>query len=258
MAPWIPPSQMVAVGIQKDQVPNSSLPYGQRLLRSLPIPFLKVANAGFFTVTSNSLASAMPKNSMRRKKRRSLNDLDNAATGGSQRRTKRNSAPTADSRPRKSLSNNVLESDAPTDSIDSLSPTAHSKERESEYQLRLTHAIWEAATTNANPAVDLLVCLERKQDIGFRYADVNREVVIHHGAKDTRVPVENVEWLANRMRRCELRVLEDEGHGLMASARVMGDVLGEVAQEWADWNAITKRSSMLAMQRGERINWPLR
>ena len=86
------------------------------------------------------------------------------------------------------------------------------------------------------------MCLERRSEIGFRYADVSKEMVIHHGAKDTRVPVENVTWLAGRMRRAELRVLEDEGHGLMASAGVMANVLGEVGREWEDWNAITGQS----------------
>lgn len=70
--------------------------------------------------------------------------------------------------------------------------------------------------------------------------DVTRAVVIHHGAKDTRVPVENVRWLGKMMRRCEVRVLEGEGHGLMASAGVMGGVLTEMAGEWEDWNRVTK------------------
>lgn len=230
---------MVAVGIQKDQVPNTSLPYGQRLLRSLPTPFLRVANSGFFAMTSNSLASAMPKNSPKRGKRRSLNDLEStpAQAKTKERRNKRNSLP-IDSAP-EAPSLNRLNSNADAEScITSPPDSAAGRERESEYELRLTHAIWEAATTNANPAVDLLVCLERRQDIGFRYADVGKEIVIHHGAKDTRVPVENIEWLSNRMRRCELRVLEEEGHGLMASAKVMGDVLSEVAKEWEDWNTI--------------------
>ena len=37
------------------------------------------------------------------------------------------------------------------------------------------------------------------------------------------------------MRRCEVRVLEGEGHGLMASAGVMGAVLMEISKEWDDW-----------------------
>jgi len=95
------------------------------------------------------------------------------------------------------------------------------------------------ATSGANPAVDLLVCLERRHTIGFRYVDITRAVVIHHGSKDTRVPVENVRWLGKTMRRCEVRVLEGEGHGLMASAAVMGGVLMEIAREWEDWMKVT-------------------
>ena len=109
------------------------------------------------------------------------------------------------------------------------------RERQTVLDTRLTHAIWELATTNANPAVDLLVCLERRHAIGFRYVDITRPVVIHHGSRDSRVPVDNVRWLAKMMRRCEVRVLEGEGHGLMASAFVMGGVLMEIGKEWDDW-----------------------
>ncbi|EMR64555.1 putative hydrolase protein [Eutypa lata UCREL1] len=114
------------------------------------------------------------------------------------------------------------------------------KERQMTYDMRLTHAIWDLATTGANPAVDLLVCLERRHTIGFRYVDITRPVVIRHGTRDTRVPVDNVRWLGKTMRRCEVRVLEGEGHGLMASASVMGSVLMEIAKEWDDWNRVTK------------------
>jgi hypothetical protein len=109
------------------------------------------------------------------------------------------------------------------------------------YDERLTLCIWANATTNANPAVDLLVCLERSQAIGFRYVDITRAVVIHHGSKDSRVPLENVKWLGNMMRRCEVRVLDGEGHGLMASASVMGSVLTEMAKEWDDWFKVVGR-----------------
>jgi pimeloyl-ACP methyl ester carboxylesterase len=113
------------------------------------------------------------------------------------------------------------------------------KERQETYDTRLTHAIWQLATTGANPAVDLLVCLERRHTIGFRYVDITRPVVIHHGSRDTRVPVDNVRWLGKTMRRCEVRVLEGEGHGLMASAQVMGNVLMEVSREWEEWGRVT-------------------
>jgi len=89
------------------------------------------------------------------------------------------------------------------------------------YNQTLTHRIWALATQNANPAIDLVVCLERRRSIGFRYAEVTRSVVIHHGGKDTRVPLDNVRWLHGVMKRCELRILDEEGHGLMASASAM-------------------------------------
>lgn len=114
-------------------------------------------------------------------------------------------------------------------------------ERREIYDSRLTLAIWALATTNANPAVDLIVCLERQRDIGFMYKDITRAVIIHHGSKDTRVPVENVKWLGRTMRKCEVRVLEGEGHGLMASAAVMGGVLEEMGREWKDWDDAVKK-----------------
>jgi hypothetical protein len=116
---------------------------------------------------------------------------------------------------------------------------AADRERQELYDSRLTHAIWQLATTGANPAVDLLVCLERRHTIGFRYVDITRPVVIHHGSRDTRVPVDNVRWLGKTMRRCEVRVLEGEGHGLMASAQVMGGVLMEISTEWDEWSRVT-------------------
>lgn len=114
------------------------------------------------------------------------------------------------------------------------------RERQSAYDERLTFAIWDRATAHANPATDLIVCLETKQTIGFRYEDINRPVVIHHGSKDSRVPVDNVRWLGKLMRKCEVRILDGEQHGLMASAQVMGNVLTEMAEDWHDWTAVTQ------------------
>lgn len=42
------------------------------------------------------------------------------------------------------------------------------------------------------------------------------------------------------MKRCELRILEGEGHGLMASATVMSEVLAEIGREWDEWAALNK------------------
>ena len=132
------------------------------------------------------------------------------------------------------------------------------RERQVEYTSRLTQRTWDLATRDSNPATDLLVCLERHRDVGFRYTDVGREVVITHGSEDKRVPIANVKWLAEQMNRralglhfdndaresreswadatakggCEVRVLPGEGHGLMASPVIMGDVLTEIAGYW--------------------------
>lgn len=141
------------------------------------------------------------------------------------------------------------------------------KRRKSEFTTRLTQSTWELATKDSNPATDLLVCLERHRDVGFRYTDVTREVVITHGSEDKRVPVGNVKWLADQMNRramggtsssseskeskesintatrarggCEVRVLAGEGHGLMASPMIMGDVLTEIAGYWTQGKRLT-------------------
>lgn len=244
LAPWIPPSQMYKLGPQQDCSPTKSLPYSQRFLRSLPTTFLKAANSNFLSVTSANVTNGLPK-SPRRSKRKSF--IWNGATAlDIQEHANRGNRD--DSLSPKFISSEMAdfskENRPPTRSVSTpasgRSTAENERERRSAYDARLTEAIWDAATTGTNPAVDLLVCLERRQPIGFRYVDITRSVVIHHGSKDSRVPVENVKWLGKMMRRCEVRVLEGEGHGLMASAGVMGNVLMEMAQEWSDWNRVVK------------------
>jgi pimeloyl-ACP methyl ester carboxylesterase len=128
-----------------------------------------------------------------------------------------------------------------TPTVTASSPLLTSPDEQASYDELLTLRIWAAATTRANPAVDLVVCLEHSTPIGFRYVDITRACVIHHGTKDNRVPVENIKWLAGQMRKCEVKVLEGEGHGLMASAGVMGGVLTEMAAEWEEWDRVVKR-----------------
>jgi hypothetical protein len=120
------------------------------------------------------------------------------------------------------------------------SPRLTSEARAVLYNRQLTQRIWTLATHNANPALDLMTCLERKKTIGFRYADITRAIVMRHGAKDNRVPLDNVKFLDSILKRSELRILEDEGHSLMANASVMSSVLSEISQEWAEWDKIAR------------------
>lgn len=253
LAPWIPPSQMSGIGSHKEPLPSGAVPYSQRILRALPTPILKAANSSFMSATSASITSSLPK-SPRRTKRKSIGQqapapapaatetpANNTFTG------RRESTYHLQSPPRRYSDGPIARAAAdPTDPnsetaiIAAATSTVLDRERQTEYDNRLTHSIWELATTNANPAVDLLICLERRQTIGFRYVDITRAVVIHHGSRDTRVPVENVKWLGKTMKRCEVRILEGEGHGLMASAAVMGNVLVEVAKEWEDWTTVVQ------------------
>ncbi|KAF2143603.1 uncharacterized protein K452DRAFT_267809 [Aplosporella prunicola CBS 121167] len=250
LAPWIPPSQMTAVGLHVDSPhPDRQLPRAQRLLRVLPTPLLKVANSTFMSATSASLTRSVPKSPRDRShnKRKTTVSRDTAQLAA-------RLAVAANKRDSMMLMDRVLPDGSALDSAIAnpddpnheaalsakAAMTIAEQNRRREYDTRLTLAVWDLATTNANPAVDLLVCLERSQAIGFRYVDITRPVVIHHGSRDTRVPVDNVKWLGRTMRRCEVRILEGEGHGLMASAVVMGNVLTEVAKEWEDWTAVTK------------------
>ena len=244
LAPWIPPSQMSSASAQQEPLPASALPYSQRFLRALPTTFLRAANSNFLSTTSSSITTSLTK-SPRRSGRRTVSGNEVPVTEVH--------PDTSDACRSSSASPNAHRNDMDTEfGKENLPPVTarrgsgthydllSKEERKAKYDSRLTEAIWNAATTGANPAVDLLVCLERRQPIGFRYVDITRAVVIHHGSKDTRVPVENVRWLGKTMRRCEVRILEGEGHGLMASAGVMGNVLMEISGEWDDWNRIVK------------------
>lgn len=265
LAPWIPPSQMNVFGSSQALPPTNAIPTSQRILRALPTPFLKAANSSFMSATSSSITSSLPKNNSRRNKRKST-----VPTGRDSAQTRRDAAPSLD---KENITQGGLDGKrfpvSANENMDRFRPADNEfnpqkaiiaaaadaiadKERQMTYDMRLTHAIWELATTGANPAVDLLVCLERRHTIGFRYVDITRPVIIHHGSRDTRVPVENVKWLGKTMRRCEVRVLEGEGHGLMASATVMGSVLMEISKEWEDWAMLTN-SKQRTDERGRSL-----
>jgi pimeloyl-ACP methyl ester carboxylesterase len=251
LAPWIPPSQMNVFGAQNVSPPANSLPTSQRILRALPTPMLKVANSKFMSATSSSITSSLPKKQSRNKRKSTGRETPapsgrNTVTPGPEREYGRNSTVYPDPNETSNLEKAAKDITDPNHEAAVLAVAANDladKERQVTYDSRLTHAIWDLATSGANPAVDLLVCLERRHTIGFRYVDITRPVMVHHGSKDTRVPVENVRWLGKTMKRCEVRVLEGEGHGLMASAVVMGNVLMDIAREWEDWSKVTGATS---------------
>ncbi|KAI1320867.1 alpha/beta-hydrolase [Xylariaceae sp. FL0255] len=264
LAPWIPPSQMNVFGTTQASPPTNAIPTSQKILRALPTTFLKAANSSFMTATSSSITSSLPKNSPRRGKKKSgaattpsnkqqdlISSLDKENMLGGEEVLNASPAdlPSADKRYTATSQDPVLSA---------AEEAMAEKERQMTYDTRLTHAIWDLATTGANPAVDLLVCLERRHTIGFRYVDITRPIVIHHGSKDTRVPVDNVRWLGQAMRRCEVRVLEGEGHGLMASASVMGSVLMEISKEWDDWTRLTNPGKRGMEERGRNMRATVR
>ncbi len=233
---------MAAFGTQQEALPVSSLPYTQRFLRSLPTPFLRAANSSFLSTTSTSITTRLSK-TPRQSKHKNIALETHGRTNDCSRFS--SSAPDYACTEASLSKEAVLLDDSRTNrrGMGPLTSRMAKRESESIYDRLLTEAIWNAATVGANPAVDLLVCLERRQSIGFRYVDITRSVVIHHGSKDTRVPVENVKWLGKTMRRCEVRILDGEGHGLMASAAVIGGVLMEMAKEWEDWMRLVQGKS---------------
>lgn len=259
LAPWIPPSQMIPIGASAAADSPTSLPRSQRFLRLLPTSFLKLSNSSL--LSSRHAVGGSPK-TPNSKSRRS-NDTRGNSVFTSPRPSMGGSRHNADHTTSFSLFSSARASGrtsferqqqlSPLDDIvevpsdhninsavmdaGSLGPRAHphsahaSTSRQQRYDALLTPAVWELATRKANPAVDLLVCLERNHKIGFRYADISQPVVIHHGSKDARVPLDNVKWLAKTMQRAEVRVLDGEGHGLMASASVIGAVLVEMGKD---------------------------
>ena len=288
LAPWIPPSQLEAISHPAASAPPAgALPRSQRFLRVLPTPLLKAANSSFMTATSTSLKPA--KRSGKAESPRRGEPARPTSSRGDTRPPSRNAHRPDIGHRRESLmlmdqympDVNQMENFPMTAKEDNgesllsrtpsfkmgatatpmdpsfefaasaLNAAEHTeKERKTEYTSQLTQRIWELATRDSNPATDLLVCLERHRDVGFRYTDVNRQVVITHGSEDKRVPVANVKWLAEQMNRralretssidlsanggCEVRVLEGDGHGLMASPIIMGDLLTEISRYWAN------------------------
>ncbi|KAH0561946.1 hypothetical protein GP486_003342 [Trichoglossum hirsutum] len=270
LAPWIPPSQMAAIGSQQELPPAGAVPTSQRILRALPTPILKAANSSFMSATSSSITSSLPR-TPRRKRLSGGRDTPAptgrdtpALTGNRDSLLYPNSNtsmnPDLDMGQMAKSATNTDNATSEAVILAAAASTLAEKERQTTYDTRLTQAIWSLATRGANPAVDLLVCLERRQTIGFRYVDITRSVVIHHGSRDTRVPVENVKWLGKTMRRCEVRVLPGEGHGLMASASVMSGILMEVAKEWEDWMRVVhgKGSTSRRETIGTGSEWEVR
>lgn len=247
LAPWIPPSQMAPIGISQDSPPTQQLPRSQRFLRALPPSLLKVANSTFLSATSASLQRTGPKNSPKnRRKSIAPQTVQPQQPRPSMKDDRRQSMMMMDQMmPNASTLNLPSPGDSNYDAVKRMQEALSNAELEHQraFDERLTFAIWDRATANANPATDLIVCLETKQAIGFRYEDINRPVVIHHGSKDSRVPADNVRWLGKLMRKCEVRILEGEQHGLMASAQVMGNVLTEMASDWEDWTSIVNQKT---------------
>lgn len=236
LAPWIPPSMMAPLGQSQDAPPTTVLPRSQRLLRVLPASFLRVANSSFLNATSGNLARSLPK-APTKGKRRSLTKEPNARQSGPHNEA----LITMDQVVFQGSTLDLAASDPTNPNYEAalqFKEALEDAQRERrEFEDHLTFGIWGRATARANPATDLAVCLELKHPIGFRYEDVTRGCVIHHGSKDSRVPVDNVRWLGRVMRRCEVRILDGEQHGLMASPHVMSNVLSEIAREWEDWTA---------------------
>jgi pimeloyl-ACP methyl ester carboxylesterase len=293
LAPWVPPSQLEAISHAEPAPPSNPLPRSQRFLRVIPAPFLKAANTSFMTATSASLKPVSKRknySNMKTPPPRRAPEVpwnQRPTSGDKPEYNRRESMMLMDQympettpleawpldmsgengySPAIRNGSLVLSATAiPTDpsfnyATSGLNAAEHAEsQRQSEYTSRLTQRTWDLATRDSNPATDLLVCLERHRDVGFRYTDVGRDMIITHGSDDKRVPIANVKWLAEQINRralalkadpgarelrrnswaemqsktrCEVRVLPGEGHGLMASPSIMSDVLEEIAGYW--------------------------
>lgn len=290
LAPWIPPSQMETASYPTESsTPAAVLPRSQRLLRVLPTPFLRAANSSFMASASASLNKSAnkrkPSGTGSYPPSPEYAEFPNRSQGAKRPTTSGGDRPDFSRRESLMLMDQYMPSSNPMENFPirgrgrSTSPDKHEslmlsatatptdpaftyastalnaaehaeRERQAVYSSRLTQRTWEYAIRDSNPATDLLVCLERHREVGFRYTDISAAVVITHGAEDKRVPVGNVRWLGDQMNRavlanpasefetrnggCEVRVLEDEGHGLMASPTIMGDVLTEISGYWRE------------------------
>ena len=191
-----------------------SFPATHRFLRVLPVPIIKVAGSFLkekeYDGRSNGMTSP-------REVRRS------ATLPGSSRTRSMNSTITSDFAAKEG----------------SETSSASGKEND------LVAAIWAAATRDSNAVVDLLTSLERPHTVGFTYFDVTLPVMIRHGSKDDRVPLERVAWMTKAMNmarpdNAELKVIQGAQHGLMARADVMSDVFEEVARESHKWDGCNR------------------
>jgi hypothetical protein len=185
-----------------------SFPATHRFLRVLPVPIIKVAG-----------------NFLREK------EYDGKSNGMTSPKEGRRSTSIPPSRNYRSISSaDVKDLDFGAGVSPSLTP-----------ENDLVAAIWAAATRDSNATVDLLTSLERPHTVGFTYFDVTLPVVIRHGNKDERVPLERVMWMTKamnmaRQNNAELKVIEGAHHGLMARADVMSDVLEEIARDSHAWD----------------------
>ncbi|KAK5018795.1 hypothetical protein LTR39_000777, partial [Cryomyces antarcticus] len=202
LAPWIPPSQMSPIGYgatNPNAAPVGALPRSQRFLRILPTPFLKAANSTFMGGSNRGTwvwkGPKSPDRSSKDKRRSSMQP--SPGPGGRPSAANRRESMMLMDQVLPNSSNLSIAADGPAPPGNPDNPdwdeedeaiAAGLAEHRRMLDERLTLRTWDMATTHANPAVDLLVCLERHRDIGFRYVDITRPVVIRHGSRDTRVP----------------------------------------------------------------------
>ena len=245
LAPWIPPSQMSkGASMGPDAQPVVNQPMSHRILSVLPTSMLKVANSRFLSTTNASVDIKTQPG--RKKQQMDILERELSQTYAELNNSSFSLPPELDRSQmfrnmNKEVRNNTPSPELRTSTTERpSSPRISGEARAALYNSHLTHRIWTMATLNANPAIDLMTCLERKKPIGFRYADITRAIVIRHGAKDTRVPLDNVKFLDSVLKRSELRILENEGHSLMANAHVMSSTLLEISQEWAEWDKIAR------------------
>jgi pimeloyl-ACP methyl ester carboxylesterase len=217
LAPWIPLSQVNAATAMFDDISMDSscmsFPATHRFLRVLPVPIIKVAG-----------------NFLKEK------EYDGKSNGMTSPREARRSTTSPTSRTATMTTNGDITADSIKSDYSPESPVVEND---------LVAAIWAAATRDSNATIDLLTSLERPHTVGFTYFDVTLPMVIRHGSKDERVPLERVIWMTKAMnmareKNAELKIIQGAQHGLMARADVMSDVFEELARESHKWDGCVR------------------
>lgn len=104
--------------------------------------------------------------------------------------------------------------------------------------MQASHAECEPGTTS-----DLLSIILDKNNVSNQnivdYAQITHPVKIWWGREDDRISERSMRWLERCMNDVELKAVENEGHGLLSSVRVMWEVFESLGGEARKWGRVS-------------------